>query len=179
MQRVAEGDAAAQSEFIALVERRVRTIALAILHHPQDAEDAAQNALLELLRSARTYRGDGLLAWSDRIAARTSARHARNRRVRAARTESVLDAEHLPVHPRHSNLTAIPRPILEYLEELPEAPRTALVMRHVLEYTVKEIAELTETPENTVKDRLLRARQQLRRRIRQGIAVLPPKEPQR
>ena len=166
MQLVAAGNARAQGEFIQLVQRRVRTIAMAILGHPSDAEDATQNILLELLRSARTYRGDGLLSWTDRIAVRTAARHAQKRRVRAAITDADVDPEHLPQKNLELIEHDIPRSLLEYLAELPEARRTVLVMRHVLEYSVQEIAELTETSPNTVKDRLLQGRAQMRRQIR-------------
>lgn len=171
MQRVAVGDAAAQAEFVALVERRVRSVAMAILGHVEDAEDATQTALMELLRSARTYRGEGLFAWTDRIAARTAARHARGRRVRAAQREESVSAEDIATWPNANAEHSIPQPLLAYLDEVPEARRTVLVMRHVLEYSVKEIAELTETPENTVKDRLLQAREQLRRRLRRDLAL--------
>ncbi len=174
MQRVAAGNASAQGEFIQLIERRVRTVAMAVLGHTADAEDATQNILLELLRSAKTYRGDGLLSWTDRIAVRTAARHARKRRVRAAATDFKIEPDevacHSDLHAEHD----IPRPLLEYLAELPEARRTALVMRHLLEYSVQEIAELTDTSPNTVKDRLLQARAQLRRSVRRETSIGRP-----
>jgi RNA polymerase sigma-70 factor (ECF subfamily) len=170
------GDPAAQEHLVALLRRRVRTISISILGHAQDAEDASQCILLEILKSASSYRGDSLYAWTDRIAVRTAARHARRRRVRAAHVDTEASVERAatavsPMSPEHT----VPRPVLEYLSELPEARRTALVMRHVLEYSVKEIAELTETSPNTVKDRLLQARRQVRRRIRHELACVSPK----
>ena len=161
---------------MALLRRRVRTVAMAILGHAEDAEDAVQCTLLEVLRSAPSFRGGSLYAWTDRIAVRTAARHARRRRVRAAHFDDGTSVEGVSGRPeRPSPQHSIPRPILDYLAELPEARRTALVMRHVLEYSVDEIAELTETAPNTVKDRLLQARRQVRRRIRQEVACLPAK----
>jgi DNA-directed RNA polymerase specialized sigma24 family protein len=41
-----------------------------------------------------------------------------------------------------------------------------LVLRHGFEYSIDEIAELTGVSPNTVKDRLLRAREAIRRIIR-------------
>lgn len=167
----AEGDMAAQEHLVALLRRRVRTISLAVLGHREDAEDATQNALVEILRSTSSYRGGSLTAWADRIAVRTAARHARKRRVRAAKEVSAIEealgtfASPAPVE--HS----IPRPLLEYLEELPETRRTVLVLRHVLEYSISEIAELTESSPNTVKDRLLAARAQVRKTVRREVAL--------
>ena len=53
-----------------------------------------------------------------------------------------------------------------YLEMLPEAQRTTLVMRHMMDYSIDEIAEATGVPANTVKDRLVRALGRLREIVR-------------
>jgi RNA polymerase sigma-70 factor (ECF subfamily) len=172
----AAGDSAAQEHLVALLRRRVRTISLAILGHAQDAEDAAQCILIEILKSVPTYRGGSLYGWADRIAVRTAVRHARRRRVRAAQVDAGVAVESMGTGPDSGTAEhSIPRPILDYLAELPEARRTALVLRHVLEYSIAEIAELTDTSPNTVKDRLLQARRQVRQRIRHELACLPPK----
>lgn len=67
----------------------------------------------------------------------------------------------------------VPRALVEYLAELPETRRVALVLRHVLGYSVEEIAELTEVSPNTVKDRLLQAREQVRKTLRRELSLLP------
>ncbi len=167
----AEGDLAAQEHLVALLRRRVRTIALAVLGHPEDADDATQNALLEILRSTSNYRGGSLTAWADRIAVRTAARQARKRRVRAAKEIEMVEGTLASTAPRAPLEHSIPRPLLEYLAELPETRRTVLVLRHVLEYSIAEIAEMTESSPNTVKDRLLAARAQIRKTVRREVAL--------
>ena len=169
------GDPAAQEQLVALLRRRVRTVSLAILGHAQDAEDAAQCILMEILKSAPTYRGKSLYAWADRIAVRTAVRHAKKRRVRAAQVDAEVAVESMGTALATASSQSIPRPILEYLAELPETRRTALVLRHVLEFTVNEIAELTDASPNTVKDRLLQARRQVRRRVRHELVCHLPK----
>ena len=84
----AAGDAGARRELVARLQGRVRSVAMAILGNAIDAEDATQAIMVEILGSAGTYRGDNLLGWADRIAARTAMRHARQRRVRAAHRKS-------------------------------------------------------------------------------------------
>lgn len=171
----AQGDAAAQEHLVALLRRRVRTIAFAILGHPEDAEDASQNILIELLRSTPTYRGGNLNAWADRIAVRTAVRQARQRRVRAAREDDLMEPDAIGRAGSPFVEHGIPRPILEYLGELPEARRTVLVLRHVLEYSIAEIAEITDVSPNTVKDRLLAARKQVRKSVRRDLSTKPAK----
>lgn len=170
------GDEGAQEHLIALLRRRVRTVSLAILGHPQDAEDATQCILLEILSSAASFRGGNLNAWANRIAVRVAVRHARRRRIRSAvpleedRQGSVSEPNPSPIH------QSVPRPILEYLAELPEARRTVLVLRHVLEYSIDEIAEATDTSPHTVKDRLHHARQQVRQAVRRDLLARPTKK---
>lgn len=133
-----------------------------------DAEDCTQITLMEILKSIASFRGDNLFAWSDRIAVRTAIRHARQKRVRGLRFPSIDNLEDLPL-PGDSPASYdpdLPHELREYLAQLPEARRVVLVLRHMMDYSIEEIAEITEVSPNTVKDRLLHARQQLRRTIR-------------
>jgi len=51
------------------------------------------------------------------------------------------------------------------LKELPEHYRTAVVLRDIEELSYEEIAEMTETSLGTVKSRLVRGREALRKRL--------------
>lgn len=170
--RALGGDSQARRQIVDQLSRRVRAIALSILGNASDAEDATQNIFVELFQSLPTFKGENLAPWADSIAVRTAVRHARQRRVRSAR-DATLDPEELsleaPAPPEHR----VPRAIIEYLGELPETRRVALVLRHVMGYSVEEIAELTEVSPNTVKDRLHRAREQVRKTLRRELGLLP------
>jgi len=173
--RAAQGDPHAQRALVERIDRRTRAIALAILGNHADAEDAAQNTLLEVLGAAAAYRGGSFLAWADRIAVRTAMRFARKRRLREARHDSDAPLEQLAVEGHSPASHDVPRPIVDYLAELPETRRVALVLRHVMGYSIDEIAELTGVSPNTVKDRLLQGREQLRKHIRREIAIGVPR----
>lgn len=171
------GDPVSQEHLVALLRPRVRNISLAILGHAEDAEDATQTILIAVLRSASSFRGGSLSAWVDRIAVRTAVRQARQRRVRATHFEGDADPDDVGSGPsRPAAEHGLPRPILDYLAELPEARRTVLVLRHVLEYSIEEIAAITECSPNTVKYRLLQARRQLRQGIRRDLAIVPTRK---
>jgi RNA polymerase sigma-70 factor (ECF subfamily) len=53
----------------------------------------------------------------------------------------------------------------QVLAELPEHYRTAVVLRDMEELSYEEIAEMTETSLGTVKSRLVRGREAMRRRL--------------
>jgi RNA polymerase sigma-70 factor (ECF subfamily) len=168
------GDPRAQRLLVERLSRRIRTISLAVLGNAADAEDAAQLIYMEVLESLKTYEPGNLFAWVDRIAVRTAARQARQRRVRGARDHEI-DPEEIACDRGDVVERSTPRPLVEYLAELPETRRVALVLRHVMDYSVDEIAELTEVSPNTVKDRLLRAREQVRKTLRRELSLLPGK----
>lgn len=170
--RALAGDAQARRQIVEQLSRRVRGIALSIQGNAADLDDATQSIFLELFQSLPSFQGENLLPWADTIAVRTAVRHARSRRVRSARDASV-DPEELTSEYTAPAEHGVPRAIIEYLGELPETRRVALVLRYVMGYSVEEIAELTEVSPNTVKDRLLQAREQVRKTLRRELGLLP------
>jgi RNA polymerase sigma factor (sigma-70 family) len=68
--RAAEGDPAALERVLASVSDRIYRLALRMLWHPQDAEDAAQEALIKIMTRISSYRGEAAFAtWAYRVAA--------------------------------------------------------------------------------------------------------------
>jgi RNA polymerase sigma-70 factor (ECF subfamily) len=166
-------DAQARELLAARLRPRVRRVASTLVRCADDADDATQVALVEILKAASTYRGESSLeTWADRIAVRVAIRVAREHRLASVRSDDAVspDELHEPAAPPPLS-ESIPRPIRAYLDALPEARRTALVLRHALGHTVEEIAELTGVSVNTVKDRLLHARDQVRKMVRRDVAV--------
>lgn len=171
----ASADADTRRKLVERVDSRVRVSVGAILRNRADADDAAQSTWVEILKSTSTYRGENLGAWIARISGRTAMRQVRQRglSIWASDLEAVADREPsvLGAHPISSHELA--RPLREYLAQLPKPLSEVLVMRHVLGHSAAEISSLTQTPINTVKGRLLRARARLRRAIRRDLRTLP------
>jgi RNA polymerase sigma-70 factor (ECF subfamily) len=171
--RHAVTDAAARELLARRLHARVRRLATAFLRNPADADDASQLAMIEILRALATFRGESKLeAWADRIAVRTVVRVARERRLASVRGQGGVDPDALasPAHDARGQ-DALPRALRVYLDALPEVRRTVLVLRHAMGYSVQEIAELTGVSVNTVKDRLLCAREDVRKMVRREHAL--------
>jgi RNA polymerase sigma-70 factor (ECF subfamily) len=167
MKRVATGDKHAQRVLAHRLAGRVRRISQRLLRNSADAEDASQLALIEVLRSAGTYKDiSSIERWADRITVRRVLRHAREQRRGPWNLGAFIDVETIGAPAEEAQAgDASPHGAEHYLAELPAARREVLVMKHSLGYTTEEIAELTNNPIGTVKDRLVAARKQLRKLI--------------
>lgn len=166
MEAVARGDGPAREQLVRRLMPRAQRLCQALLRNGADAKDACQTALLQVLRSAPTYRGEcSIEYWSDRIVTRTALRWIASER-RKRQTSP-------PNEPGVDGGAAQPRVLLrECLNRLSEPQRTTLILRACFEYSVDEIATLTNCSRNTVKDRLTRARQMLRALVRTPNAAL-------
>ncbi|MFT3928096.1 MAG: sigma-70 family RNA polymerase sigma factor [Myxococcales bacterium] len=162
MRRVAAGVPEAQEELAERLVMRVRRGAHALMRGSADADDSAQLALVEILRSAHDYSGKYTVErWADRIVGRSVIRFSRavRRRAGAFSTISVDDESTLERSDRP------PRNLDECLGRLSVAAREALLLRHAFGQSVEEIAELTQVSPDTVRDRLLLARKEFRRMV--------------
>lgn len=160
MRAVVDGDHRSRQDLMRRLLPRAQRLCQALLRNGTDAKDASQSALIQVLRSAHTYRGEcSIEHWSDRIVTRTALRWiAAERRSRQEPLADDTNAEHSAGQPRVL--------LRECLNRLPEPQRTTLLLRSGFEYSIEEIASLTDVSPNTVKDRLTRARQTLRALVR-------------
>lgn len=173
MQRVAAGDRRAQRALAVRVVHRVRRAAAALMRGSSEAEDAAQYALIEVLRSAHTYRGDSSLErWSDRVSGRAIIRFARRSRRHRADVDAAPDPDLLRAElPSESIADSVPRPISEYLSLLSPVRRETLVLKHALGHSVNEIAAMRGVSPNTVKDHLHAGRSKIRSMARRDLML--------
>lgn len=189
MKRVAAGDGHAQRVLAHRLSPRVRRLAMRLLAGNPDAEDAAQNALVEILKSAHTYAERARVErWSDRIAARAILRFAREQR-RPWHMRSSIEVEDVAAHEQvaffggggaSAEATAenIARDLETYLSQLSDKRRQVLMLKHGLGHTTEEISDLVGAPVGTVKDRLVSARKQLRRLIQRDRRIGSKRSPQ-
>lgn len=157
----ASGDRDALERLLAAVEPRVRRIVARMLPHPQDAEEATQDALLSVARSIGRFEGRSRFTTWLHVVAGNSARGTYRTLKRRAREQPVAE---LPpaADPRTTSVIAGSRlDLLEALEALAqERPELVepLVLRDVGELDYAEIAAQLDVPLGTVKSRIHHAR---------------------
>ena len=122
------------------------------------------------------FRGDSKLStWIAKIAYNTSISHIRKQ---LKNERSYDETPGLVVNEKGEALNQIgiekeeaKKYLLEMIEELPVHYRTVLTLFHLEEFSYKEIEEITEMPEGTIKSYLSRARKILKEKLERIVEI--------
>ena len=132
-----------------------------VVHDAAAAEDIAQEAFLAAIRALDRFdRRRPFGPWLHRIVVNRAIDHARARTLRG---ETELDE--LQAAPA-ATVAGLDGTIVAALRSLSPEHRAVIVLRHLLDYTPGEIAELLDLPRGTVNSRLRRGLDELAETLR-------------
>jgi RNA polymerase sigma-70 factor (ECF subfamily) len=167
--RARAGDKHAMDDLLRQVHPRVLRICRSVLPYSADAEDAAQEALLNVATKIGTYSGrSSFSTWVHSVAANSARSTYRKlkRTAQAAHNPETMDKP----DPRTTSVIAGTRlDLLEALEILErDRPQmvTPLVLRDIYGLSYEEIAAEVGAPLGTVKSRIHDAREVVRPLLR-------------
>jgi RNA polymerase sigma-70 factor (ECF subfamily) len=175
------GDMNAFSRLVIKYQDRVLNTCWRISGRLEDAEDLTQETFLRALESIGTFRLQaGFYTWLFRIAVNVSISHRRRKermpRLSLCSGEGQYAADKIASDERggddpSARLTALERQQLvqDGLDSLDDDDRTIIVLRDLEGFDYRQIAEILEVPEGTVKSRLHRARMELRERLKKVL----------
>ncbi|MFK7985097.1 MAG: RNA polymerase sigma factor [Sandaracinaceae bacterium] len=158
------GDRKAAEAILMRLLPTIRNLSRYLVRTDAEAEDAAQVACVEILKSLHGWRGEASLeAWALRIVARVARRHqGKVMREHARRSAAATELRAVRESPKTPDRYLERRDMVQLLDALPESQRQALVLHHVLGWSVPEIAAELEVPFDTAKSRLRLGRKKLR-----------------
>jgi RNA polymerase sigma-70 factor (ECF subfamily) len=170
--RAQDGDRAALAALVERHEPRVRRLAGYLLNDPQDAEDAAQEALAKVLTRIDQFRGEARFAtWLYSLVTNTCRDLGERQRRRQHQALETAPEVASTLGPHDLACQREQRAELaRELEGLSNDQRHVMVMKDVLALSYEEIAEVLEMPVGTVKCHAHRGRARMRR------ALEPPPE---
>ena len=165
----AAGDDAALNDLLALIQPEVLRRTGKMLPHREDAEEAAQDALLQVARRISSFEGrSAFRTWLYVVVSNAARQTYRDLRRRASERPLTVEEQVRP-DPRRTSVIAGSRiDLLEALEALESThPQLVLpfVYRDLADLEYEEIARRLDLPLGTVKSRLNQARQEIRRRL--------------
>jgi RNA polymerase sigma-70 factor (ECF subfamily) len=180
--RCLRGDESAWEELVRLHTRKVYGLCYRFTGSGSEAQDLTQEVFLRVFRTVKTFRStEGSFGtWLARVTRNLLIDH-----YRRTRQERVTDSieEQLPMI-EEVGATAAQRPdsalagqeasqiLKATLQKLSPDLREAVILRDLQEMEYREIAEVLQIPEGTVKSRINRGRAELARLLRkQKLAV--------
>ena len=182
--RLRARDLTAFEELVAHFERPVYALCFRLLGDAEEARDAAQETFLKVYKGLGGFRAEsGLKTWIYRIAINQAMNQQRWWRRRHRDETISLDISRgendttlgssLPGKAVSPEAQAIAsereRRIMKALGEIKQEYRVALILREIEELSYEEIAETLQVSIGTVKSRIARGREELRRRVKNLI----------
>jgi len=176
LRRAQKGDEAAFEELVKLHQKAVYAVCWRICRNEDDAMDAAQETFLSAWRGLSSFRGEAAFStWLTRLATNASLDLLRKKKHRAQELSvenaeesgvQLVSEEELPqerIERQEKN-----EEVQKALQELSPEHREVLVLREMREMSYEEIAESLGISVGTVRSRISRGREKLRRILLQG-----------
>lgn len=178
------GSEEAYAWLIAEYHQPIYNLVYHILNDPADAADTTQEVFLKVYRGMKRFNGaSSLKTWMYRIAVHEAANHrrwwfrhkSRETSIEPLETgnvakngipalkDSLVDENASPFQSMINEELRIR--VEQELRRVPEPYRTTVVLRDLEELSYEEIAEVMQTSLGTVKSRLTRGREALKKRL--------------
>lgn len=177
IRQAAAGDQNAFAALLAAYQKPVYNLALRMTGSPDDALDLSQEAFLRAWRGLSGYRFDASFStWLYRLTGNVCIDFLRRRKkektIPLYYTDEENEEQELPLpHPAPATedqalLRLEQSQVAEAMAKLEPEYRQALILRVIDGLSYAEIAAATDVPEGTVKSRIARAREKMRRLLK-------------
>ncbi len=175
VERCLAGQESAWEDLVRLHTRRVYSVCYRFTNSDSEAQDLTQDVFLRVFKNLKSFRaGEGLfIVWLTRLARNLLIDHYRRTRMDRA-TDSIEDQlsalEENPATIGRTEGMLAGREASELLQaglqKLSPELRETVILRDLEELEYREIAQILNVPEGTVKSRLNRGRAELARVLR-------------
>lgn len=172
------GEETAFKELIIQFQDKVFNTALGLLQHHTEAEDISQEVFIQVFRSIQQFKGNSQLStWIYRITVTKSLGYMRSkkRKKRFGFLSNLFGENNLPLHePKDFNHPGVLQEnkedaviLFKIIDQLPENQRTVFILNKIEELSYREIAAVLNTTEAAVDSLLQRAKQNLRKKLKE------------
>ena len=150
------------------------SIAYGVLRNRSDAEEVAQDAFARAFRRFRQLRDrDRFRSWLTRMTWRLAIDRWRTDRLRTARELAIAPEPWRPSIEDVAVARERSKHVWLAIDKLPEKLRLVVVLSAIEGHDTREVADLLDVPEGTVKSRLFSARKMLAGELRWLVSDSP------
>ena len=169
IEKIKAGDGEAYYELVSEYRLRLYRKACSLLSNPEDAEDVLQEALVTAYKAIGKFRGEsGFYTWIYRIVINKCRDFQRSRRTKREEDiepyQPVLSDDRISLE-KNLELSDDAEYLIGKINGLGKKYREILMMRYYDELSYQEIADAQDLNVGTVKSRLFKARELLKRAI--------------
>lgn len=176
VKRLKKGDRDTFNIFVKEYENKIINIAYGILSDKEEALDASQEVFIRIYKNISSFKGNSSLStWVYRITVNICKDYLRKRQ-RSAKTISIdstsnedIEIKEIPdtalTPEQSSEQTELQLIVRQAIDTLSEEYKTVIILCDIQGLSYDKISELLHCPVGTVKSRINRARQALRRKI--------------
>jgi RNA polymerase sigma-70 factor, ECF subfamily len=180
VERCLGGEESAWEDLVRVHTRRVYAICYRFTGSDHEAQDLTQEVFLRVFRSLKSFRaGEGsFTVWLSRLSRNLLIDHYRRTKLERA-TDSI--EEQLPMLEERTAMSSRTEGLVAgreasellqgALQKLSPELRETVILRDLEELEYREIAQVLNVPEGTVKSRLNRGRAELARVLRRKVSV--------
>lgn len=173
------GNILAFERLVKRYDRQVMQVAYNMLNHVQDAEDVYQEIFVRVFKNLRRFKfRSAFSTWLYRVVVNTCINHQRKRRKRPqhslneahenSRETWLATLKGNELSPEDAILNQeLSQEITAAVQQLSEKQKAVFVLRHYHGKKLKDIAEILNCTEGTVKNYLFRATQKMQKRLQQ------------
>lgn len=170
LRRMQAGETGAFHDFVELYKKKVYYLALDYTGNHHDAEDMSQEVFMKAFAAIKNFRGDAKVSsWLYRITVNTCLDKARKKPLQLVELNEEItqhQSQSAGDNPENEVSRKRTRQLIDAaLQRLPPKQRSIFVLRHYNEMPLKEIAEVLDIAEGTVKAQLFRAIKKLQKEL--------------
>jgi RNA polymerase sigma factor (sigma-70 family) len=152
-----------ETEFIPQLDA-LYAFAFNLTKNESDAEDLVQDTYLKAFRFIKSYEvGTNPKAWLFRILKNSFINKYRSQQKKPVSTEIPED---IPTNGNFSFENLLGDEVTKAMDQLPRDYKTVLLLCDVEDFSYEEIAEILEIPLGTVRSRIFRARNTLKKKLK-------------
>ena len=172
--KAAKGDEASFEILVRKYERFVSTCVYQVVGNSEDTMDVSQEVFLKVYRSLSTFKGDSSFSsWLFRVAKNCAYDFVRKKKLPSVSIDSTENEEGSAPEIPDTDIKSRPEDLAlrnerhellwKAMKQLSDEHREVITLRDINGYTYERIAEMLELEPGTVKSRLFRARESLRK----------------
>jgi len=175
IEKAKSGDIEAFEQLIISCEKKVFNIAYRMIGNYDDANELAQEVFIKAFRSIKNFKGDSLFStWIYKITANVcldELRKRKNKNIVSLDQDIELNdgdvkrqiSDNAPSPDMEVESKEIKTIVNESIQQLPDDYKSVIILRDIQGFSYDEISKIVNCPEGTVKSRLNRARQALKK----------------